>query len=206
MNPADKEQFDLILRTRFPDEQVAGLSRYYQFVMKWNPRLHLTTVTEPRDFFERHIVESSLVSGKIGSIVDQVWDIGSGAGVPGLLVAILRPELSVHLVESSRKKAIFLEEAVADLGLSNVRVVQRRFESLENLTESSCMTVRAIEEMERMIPALIWLGSSGSQMIFLGAKSLGETVRSNLTGNWITEFSIIPGSDRRYLINSLRST
>lgn len=139
-------------------------------------------------------------------MVDQVWDIGSGAGVPGLIVAILRSELAVYLVESSRKKALFLEEAVAELNLANVTVINRRVESLENLPESSCMTARAIEEMEEMIPVLIEFGHSGSQMIFLGAKTLEEIVRANLTGSWKLESSILPGSHSRLLIIANRST
>ncbi len=208
MNRSEAEQFDLILRQseRFSYEAIVRLSRYYQFVLKWNARLHLTTITQPQDFFERHIFESSLVAEKISSTVDQVWDIGSGAGVPGLIIAILRPNLAVHLVESSRKKALFLEEAVAELNLANVTVINRRVESLESLPESSCMTVRAMEEMEGMIPVLINLGNGGSQMIFLGAKTLDETVRVNLIGRWDMESSIIPGSYRSYLINAHRST
>jgi 16S rRNA (guanine527-N7)-methyltransferase len=198
------DAFEQLVRTRFADEPAHRLSQYYRFVMKWNPRLHLTTITEPREFFTRHVVESALVAERILTGVDQVWDIGSGVGVPGLIVAILRPDLAVHLVEASRKKTIFLEEAVAEAGLSTVRVVQSRFESLPPLPESACLSVRAIEGMERMIPALVRMGANASQMVFLGAKDLENPLRSNLSGNWQVEPILLPDSEHRYLILAQR--
>jgi 16S rRNA (guanine527-N7)-methyltransferase len=202
VNLADADQLDLLVQARFPATPAARLSHYYRLVRKWNPRLHLTTILQPQAFFARHLVESALVSEAILPGVDQVWDIGSGAGIPGLIVAILQPVLPVHLVESNRKKAIFLEEAGAELGLTNLTVVAHRFESLPVLPSTACMTVRAIEEMARQIPALVRLGSGGMQMILLGALSLEAALHANLPGNWRTDSTLLPDSTNRYLIQA----
>lgn len=182
------------------------LSNYYNLALKWNKRLHLTTLIQPQDFFERHILESTFSESLILPAVNQVWDLGSGLGIPGMVIAVLRPDLTVHLVEASRNKAIFLREAAETLGLNNVKVVKSRFETVELFPVRSCLTVRAIESMEKLIPEILKLGNSASQILIFGAKGLEEKARKLLSGQRQMECLLIPGSNRRYLINIFRST
>lgn len=192
---------------RFSDDEANLLSNYYGLALKWNNRLHLTTLTQPQEFFERHILESAFAESLILPIVSQVWDFGSGLGVPGIVIAVLRPDITFHLVEASRNKAIFLRESSEALGLNNVRVVESRFEALDPPPEKSCLTVRAIEAMGRMIPEILRLGSGASQIMIFGSKSLEEKARRLLSEQREIESSLIPGSERRYLINIVfRST
>ncbi|MGH9429075.1 MAG: 16S rRNA (guanine(527)-N(7))-methyltransferase RsmG, partial [Terriglobia bacterium] len=169
-------------------------------------RLHLTTLTQPQDFFERHILESTFAESLILPCVRQIWDLGSGLGVPGIVLAVLRPDLTVHLIEASRNKAVFLEEVVGMLPLTNARVVRTRFESLENLPSESCLTVRAVEGMEKMLPEMVRLGAGTSQILIFGGEYLEDEARKFLTERWQTGGFLIPGSNRRYLINISRST
>jgi 16S rRNA (guanine527-N7)-methyltransferase len=173
--------------------------------LKWNKRLHLTTLTRPLEFFERHILESAFSESLILPAVNQVWDLGSGLGVPGMVIAILRPDLNARLVEVNRNKALFLEEAAADLELKNVEVIELRFQAIEGVPEKSCLTVRAIEKMEKMIPEILRLGAKASQILIFGAKSLDEKARALVPYKKI-ERLLIPGSNQRYVINILRST
>src|SRR5262245_29979262 len=117
----------------FTEAEADLLSKYYELVLKWNKRLHLTTLTQPQEFFERHILESAFAEILILPSVNQVWDLGSGLGVPGIVIAVLRPDLAVHLVEASLNKSLFLEEATVQLGLKNVDVIKSRFEELEGI-------------------------------------------------------------------------
>jgi 16S rRNA (guanine(527)-N(7))-methyltransferase RsmG len=196
------------LPERFTEADIDRLSKYYELALKWNKRLHLTTLTRPREFFERHILESAFSASLIPPSVNQVWDLGSGMGVPGMVIAILRPDLGAHLVEASRNKTLFLKETAADLNLKNVKVVESRFQAIEGLPYESCLTVRAIEKMEKMIPEILRLGARSSQILIFGAKSLEEKARALIYINdkRKIESSLIPGSNRRYLINIIRST
>ena len=216
--PSDVEQLKNILLTSgrqtiggphgkgFSETEIDLLSKYYEIVLKWNNRLHLTTLTQPREFFERHILESSFSESLILPSVNQVWDLGSGLGVPGIVIAILRPDLTVHLVESRRNKTLFLEETASYLSLNNVKVIESRFEAIERIPADSCLTVRAIEGMEKMIPEIIRSGAEASQILIFGAKNLEVTARGLLTNGQRMESLLIPGSNRRYVINIFRST
>jgi len=196
------------LPENFTEAEIDLLSKFYELTLKWNKRLHLTTLTQPQEFFERHILESAFSQSLILPSVNQVWDLGSGLGVPGMVIAILRPDLVVHLVEASRNKALFLEETAAHLSLKNLKVVESRFETIEGLPEESCLTVRAIEKMEKMIPEILRLGARSAQILIFGAKSLEEKARALIYINdkRKIESSLIPGSNQRYLINIFRST
>ena len=173
---------DLLLNIpeSFTEAEADLLSKYYELAMKWNKRLHLTTLTQPQEFFERHILESAFSESLILPSVNQVWDLGSGLGVPGMVIAILRPDLVVRMVEASRNKVIFLEEATAHLSLNNVEVIESRFEVIEGVPEESCLTVRAIEKMEKMIPEILRLGAEASQILIFGAKGFEEKIRALL--------------------------
>jgi 16S rRNA (guanine(527)-N(7))-methyltransferase RsmG len=190
----------------FSEAETDLLSKYYELVLKWNKRLHLTTLTPPREFFERHILESAFSESLILPSVNQVWDLGSGLGVPGMVIAILRPDLDVRMVEVSRNKALFLEEVAVRLNLKNVKVIESRFEAIEDVPEKSCLTVRAIERMEKMIPEILRLGAKASQIMIFGAKNIEEKARSLINDQRKIGSLLIPGSNRRYLINIFRST
>jgi len=190
----------------FNDAETDLLSKYYELVLKWNKRLHLTTLTRPQEFFERHILESAFSESLILPSVNQIWDLGSGLGVPGMVIAILRPDLDVRMVEASRNKVLFLEEAAVHLNLKNVKVIGSRFEVIEGVPEESCLTVRAIERMEKIIPEILRLGAKASQILIFGAKSIEEKALSLINDQRKILSLRIPGSNRRYLINIFRST
>jgi 16S rRNA (guanine527-N7)-methyltransferase len=204
-------QFEALLNQggngrEFSDKENQQLLAYYQLVLKWNNRLHLTTLTQPEQFFQRHILESVLTASYVIPTVRQIWDLGSGLGIPGIPLAILRPKLSIYLVESSRKKALFLEEVMASLGLANASVITARIESLEKLPDDSCLTARAVEKMERLIKQMMILGQDSAQMLFLGSADLKKRVAENLDEGWVVQSQPIAGTERRMLINVIRST
>jgi 16S rRNA (guanine527-N7)-methyltransferase len=168
-----------MLESRYSEltcSQIDQFTKYYELVLKWNGRLHLTTLTEPKDFLERHIAEVLSVIGLIEEQVAVLWDLGAGLGVPGIPLKILRPDLEVKLVESSRKKAIFLETVIAELGLLSCRVDCRRIENLPPPTRDVLLTARAIEQMERLIPLIRHLAATAGQSIIFISRDLGERI------------------------------
>ncbi|QQS45360.1 MAG: 16S rRNA (guanine(527)-N(7))-methyltransferase RsmG [Acidobacteriota bacterium] len=202
-----QDKFESLLgRSPLSGEQVGLFLQFYALVLKWNDRLHLTSLTEPDEFIDRHITESLFAVPLIPETVAVVWDMGTGMGVPGIPLAILRPDLNVVLVDSSRKKAIYLEEAVSELGLSNARVLCRRIEDLEPLDSDALLTARAVERMESLLPALLRLGAACPRLLIFGGHSLAEKLRSLLDESRNMTIHTLPGSEGRLLITVDRST
>jgi 16S rRNA (guanine527-N7)-methyltransferase len=109
----------------------AQLARYLDRLLETNRAFNLTAVTEPAAAWEKHIVDSLSLAPALRARSDlaRVVDVGSGGGLPGIPLAIALPDRSFTLLEATGKKARFLAEVAAELGLSNVRVVEDRAES-----------------------------------------------------------------------------
>jgi len=107
------------------DEQLDKLDRHYHALVHWNQKLNLTRITALEDMVRFHYCESLYLGLKLPPGPLSVADIGSGAGFPGIPVAILRPDLNVTLIESHQRKSVFLREA------SDVRVLSIRAEDCQ---------------------------------------------------------------------------
>jgi 16S rRNA G527 N7-methylase RsmG len=104
------------------ESQNAALESHYELLIRWNKILNLTRIEGRQEAIERHYGESLFLAQHIDS--GRIADVGSGAGFPGLVVAIARPDCSVTLIESHQRKAVFLREASRKL--SNIRVLAKR--------------------------------------------------------------------------------
>ncbi len=113
-----------------PDAQIQGqLDAFYAQVLAGNQQQNLTRITDPQEFWEKHLWDSLRSLWPYRGLEDQlVIDIGSGAGLPGIPVAILKPQWYVALLEATRKKASFLSRCTQSLGLTNVQVIPDRAE------------------------------------------------------------------------------
>ena len=105
---------------------IAQLEGHYRLLLHWNRILSLTTVVELEEAAKRHYCESLYLARVLTS--GRVCDVGTGAGFPGLVAAVVRNDCQFDLVESHQRKAVFLREA--GRGLTNVRVLAKRAESL----------------------------------------------------------------------------
>lgn len=116
------------LGIRLSDEQTAKLVRYVELLLHWNQKVSLTAVTEPRAIVDKHLLDSlALVPLLKGP---RVIDVGTGPGLPSVVLAIARPELQITAVESIFKKVSFVRTAVRELALE-IHVEPIRFEALE---------------------------------------------------------------------------
>src|SRR3569833_1245300 len=102
-------------------EQIDQFNRYLDLILKWNARTNLTSVRKRDEIIDRHFIECILCARILPADVGTLLDLGSGAGLPGIPIAICRPDLHVTLAESQNKKAAFLNEAVRTLRI-NTRV------------------------------------------------------------------------------------
>ncbi|MGA2039764.1 MAG: 16S rRNA (guanine(527)-N(7))-methyltransferase RsmG [Bryobacteraceae bacterium] len=110
------------------DAQAEALESHYELMVRWNRTLNLTTIRDLPEVIERHYGESLYLAARLPAGKLRIVDVGSGAGFPGLPVAVYRPDCVVTLIESHQRKAVFLKEAAREL--TNVRVLARRAEQV----------------------------------------------------------------------------
>ena len=108
--------------------QIELLSKHYELLVRWNSRLNLTSIRNLEDAVVRHYCESLFFAHHLPEGGFKVLDFGSGAGFPGIPIAVLRPELQVTLAESHQRKSVFLRECSREL--RNVTVSAKRAEEL----------------------------------------------------------------------------
>jgi 16S rRNA (guanine527-N7)-methyltransferase len=128
------------------------LSTYLDLLLKWNARTNLTAIRDPEEIVRRHFGESLFAARHLDPGVLTLLDFGSGAGFPGLPIALLRPDIQVTLAESQNKKATFLREAVRTLALPT-EVWSGRVESMPATRQFHTVTLRAVDNMTAAVAA-----------------------------------------------------
>jgi len=132
--------------------QLGQLKKHFELMHRWNKVLNLTSIQEAGEVVERHYCESLFLGTQLPPGELSIADVGSGAGFPGIPVAILRPECTVVLVESHQRKSVFLRQATREM--PNTRVVATR---IEDVTENfDWAIVRAVKytDIERPLSKL----------------------------------------------------
>jgi 16S rRNA (guanine527-N7)-methyltransferase len=157
------------------DRQCGLMSRHFEMLCKWNQRINLTSITDPREAARFHYAES--IFG-VQFIPDRasVLDIGSGAGFPSIPMAIVRSDLALTAVESNAKKSLFLKEAKDLLGLQNLKVLTSRVESLD-LREYEVLVSRALEQLESVVGWLITKLEAKQKLMLYCSNELVERLR-----------------------------
>jgi 16S rRNA (guanine527-N7)-methyltransferase len=126
---------------------VERLLDYVELLERWNATYNLTAVRDPAEMVTRHLLDSLAVAPHVTGAT--LADLGSGAGLPGIPLAIIAPEREVLLVDSNGKKARFLREAVRRLGLAQVSVAESRVENVSGTFD--CITARAFASLAEML-------------------------------------------------------
>jgi 16S rRNA (guanine527-N7)-methyltransferase len=147
------------IETAFAEAGIAGLPEaayqqfesYLELLLRWNQSLNLTAIREPEEIIRRHFVECAFVAQHLPAGIRTLLDFGSGAGLPGIPIAICRREILVTLAESQGKKASFLREVLRVLGISG-DVHAGRVESLSEKRRFDAVSMRAVEKMPLAIP------------------------------------------------------
>ncbi|WP_262072080.1 16S rRNA (guanine(527)-N(7))-methyltransferase RsmG [Stenotrophomonas sp. Marseille-Q5258] len=125
------------------------LLTYLALLDRWNRTYNLTAIRDPLEMVTRHLLDSLAMQPHLerGTLAD----LGTGPGLPGIPLAIARPQLQVTLVESNGKKARFMREAVRQLGLGNARVAESRAEALAEPGAYEALTARAMDTLAGII-------------------------------------------------------
>ncbi|HEU4664955.1 MAG TPA: 16S rRNA (guanine(527)-N(7))-methyltransferase RsmG [Dokdonella sp.] len=153
------------LRLELPDAAVERLLDYVELLHRWNATYNLSAVRDPAEMVTRHLLDSLAIVPYVRGAT--LADLGTGAGLPGLPLAIVAPERAVTLVDSNGKKTRFLRAAVRELRLANVSVAESRVESMRGRFD--CITARAFASLADMLgwgghllaPGGLWLALKG---------------------------------------------
>jgi len=128
-------------------EQSERLIDYLQLLARWNLTYNLTAVRDPGEMITRHLLDSLAIAPHVRGT--NLIDLGTGAGLPGIPLAILDPERAITLVDSNGKKTRFLREAVRVLGLANVQIENARSEDLQG--QYDCVVARAFASLADLV-------------------------------------------------------
>ena len=150
-----------------PEYAEAKLSAYLSLLDKWNRVYNLTAVRETERMVSHHLLDSLAIVPYVET--GRVLDVGSGGGLPGIPLAIARPDLQVTLIDSVAKKTAFLLQVKAELGLENVSVVTGRVETLQDAAGFETITSRAFSDLKEfatltrhlVAPGGRWLAMKG---------------------------------------------
>jgi len=153
-------------------ETMRKLETYVALVEKWQPRVNLVSPASLPDIWMRHVWDSAQLAPYISPGSPRLVDVGSGAGFPGLVLAILT-DAECHLVESDQKKAVFLRTVIRECGLMAM-VHNDRIENMPCL-KASVITARALAPLDRLLPLLETQLRPGTRCLFLkGAQAKAE--------------------------------
>lgn len=181
-------------------EAIERLSAYYDLLSVWNARLHLVAPCPPREFAKRHVLESLMLLPHLPRAA-KVADIGSGAGLPIIPCLIERPDITATLIESSRKKAIFLREALnCAEAAESATVIAERFEDIP-APDANFISCRALDRFEGKLPDILKWSQPASTLLFFGGEGLGHQI-ANLRLSF-KEIQI-PNSQKRFLFVIMR--
>jgi len=156
-------------------EQIESLLKFVQLIAKWNKAYNLTAVHEPLEMVGLHILDSLAVLPHLKP--SRIADIGTGAGLPGIPLAICRPECKFVLVDSNSKKTRFVQQAVLELKLSNVEVVHSRVELFQPAELFDMVLMRAFASMPDIVKMTgHLLAEDGALLAMKGRQPVEELV------------------------------
>lgn len=122
---------------------------YLRLLAKWNSAYNLTAIRDPEDMVARHVLDSLVVLPYLAG--PRVLDIGTGPGLPGIPLAVARPDLSFTLLDANAKKTRFVTQAIGELALKNVEVVQTRVENYRPAQKFDTLVSRAFASIADML-------------------------------------------------------
>ena len=174
--------------------QQQKLLDYVGLLNKWNKAYNLTAVREPTEMVVRHLLDSLSVLPYVQAT--EIIDVGTGAGIPGIPLAIALPSLKVTLLDSNGKKTRFARQAALELGLTNVEVVQARAEQYRNATPQ--VISRAFASLPDMLEVAGPLLAPGGRMLAMKA-ALTDVEMAGVQAPWQAQRITlkVPGLDER---------
>ncbi len=137
-------------------EQIGQFSVYHEMLLDWNTRMNLTALTAPEDVAVKHIIDSlTAYDAALFDGARTLIDVGTGAGLPGIPLAVYAPHLTVTLLDSLNKRVRFLTEVTAAMGLQNVRCIHARAEEAARTVEHRAAYDIVVSRAVARLPVLL---------------------------------------------------
>ena len=194
---------ELAAQFQLSAEQAQRFEAYLDLLVRWNARINLTAVREAEEIVQRHFAECVFASQQIPANVRTLLDFGSGAGLPGIPIAICRPEIAVTLAESQGKKAAFLRETVRTLGLQ-AEVWDRRVEQMPAERSFDAVTLRAVDKMAAACRTAVARIAAGGFLLAFATRATEPELRRIGEVVW-QEGRPVPGSEQGLLLRGIRN-
>ena len=165
-------------------EVLDRLKTYQELLVKWQSKINLVSSTTLDSAWERHFEDSMQIAQFIPNEAKSLFDLGSGAGFPGLVLAVMKPDLSVHLIESDQKKCSFLKTVSRETN-SCVTVHNSRIEDVSCETEPDVITARALASLSGLFDYCTgWIVQNPDlTLIFLKGAKVDKEL-DELAENW----------------------
>ena len=205
--------YDLLVEKQKPSEFLSFpnkniLSDYVDLLIKANNEFNLISKTTEKDIWERHILDSAQLINFFPSETKTVCDVGSGAGLPGIVLKIIRMSLNVTIVEPSKRKSNFIKSVSDELGL-NLNVIQKKYEDIrvDRKISSNVITARALKPLDKLIDIFYRDLKLGAICIFPKGKSWqSELERAQLKWdiNYSLETSITNRSSKIFIVKDAK--
>lgn len=180
--------------------QIQAFLLYLAELKKWNRACNLTGLKTDRDIIQKHFLDSLLYLSVLPGHVRSIADIGSGAGFPGIPLAVVSPALSVYLIEPTKKKAVFLRHMAKVLGLQKIIVIEKRLEEIRDLKVDIAVSraLLSVEDAKEKAAGLIHSG--GALILSKGPKILKELRDSLVSGITVHPLMLPFINITRYLV------
>lgn len=184
------------------EKQVEQLLDYLALLNKWNGVYNLTSVRDPMQMVKLHLLDS-LAAVPAFAGASNVLDVGAGGGLPGVVLAISRPDMKVSMIDTVHKKTAFLNQVKAELGLSNVTVYTKKVQELAVKTHFDVITSRAFADLSDFVNWSGHLLADGGRFIALKGVAPADE-RERLPAPWKVQKLApleVPGLDaERHLV------
>ena len=192
MNGTEKKDLDLLIEglermaLKLSDQMIDQLMTYLNLVEKWNRVYNLTAIRERDEMIRLHFLDSLSILNHVH--VKNILDVGSGAGFPGIVLAITKPELKVTVMDSVNKKTTFMQQVKSELALANLDVVNSRVEDYQPTTLFEAVTSRAFSNLKNMMS--LTQHTLQKEGVWLAMKS--KDVREELEAFEKNQYTLIP--------------
>lgn len=188
------------------DEAVARLERWLMLHGKWSRIANLTGTRDVNELVDLHLTDSAAVAAHLSS--GSVLDVGSGSGLPGLIIAALQPARPVTLLDAAQKRTRFLAQAVLELELTNVNVVTARCETWRPATSPDWILARALAPLARLVAWTGHLLGEGGRLLAMKGPAWQEEAAALPNGyrvNAVTPYDV-PGIERAHVLVEIERT